>query len=68
MAFTSVGTEIKSPSEDNPYCIWIQGQIEHMVSPLYPNKANKPGYGQLYIVDSAEETIHLLSHINEHTK
>jgi hypothetical protein len=27
-----------------------------MVSPLYPNKANTPGYGQPYIFYSAEET------------
>jgi hypothetical protein len=27
-----------------------------LVSPLYPDEANKPGYGQLYIFDSAEAT------------
>jgi hypothetical protein len=48
--------EIKSPPENNPYYIWIQGQIDHLVSPLYPNKANKPGYGQLYIFYFFEET------------
>jgi hypothetical protein len=41
---------------NNPYCIWIRGQTGRMVSPLYPNKANTPGYGQLYIFYSAEET------------
>jgi hypothetical protein len=49
--------EIKSPPENNPYYIRIQGRIDHLVSPLYPNKANKPGYGQLYIFYFAEETI-----------
>jgi hypothetical protein len=27
-----------------------------LVSSLYPNEANKPGYAQLYIFDSAEAT------------
>jgi hypothetical protein len=30
------------------------GQILHLVSPLQPNDANKPGYEQLHIFDSAE--------------
>jgi hypothetical protein len=32
------------------------GHIYHLVSQLYPNVANKPGYGQLYIFDSTEAT------------
>jgi hypothetical protein len=32
------------------------GQIYHLVLPLYPNEANKPGYVQLFILESAEAT------------
>jgi hypothetical protein len=32
------------------------GYIYYLVSPLYLNEANKPGYGQRYILDSAEAT------------
>jgi hypothetical protein len=32
-------------------------RFTNLVSPLYPNEAKKPGYGQLYIFDSAEATI-----------
>jgi hypothetical protein len=31
-----------------------------LVSPLYPNEADKPGYGQLFICDSTEVTTELL--------
>jgi hypothetical protein len=48
-----MGAEIKSPPENGPYCFRIHGQIYHLVSPLYPNQENKPGYGR-YIFDSAE--------------
>jgi hypothetical protein len=32
----------------------IHGQIYHLISPLYPKEANKPGYGQLYIFNIVE--------------
>jgi hypothetical protein len=51
-----MGTEIKSLPENGPYSFRTHGQIYHSVSPLYPNGANKPGYGQLHIFDSAEAT------------
>jgi hypothetical protein len=60
MAFASVGARIKSPPGNGTYCFWIHGQIYHLVSPLYPNEANKPEYGQLYIFDSDEATTKLL--------
>jgi hypothetical protein len=50
------GVEIKSPPGNGPYRSRIHGQIYHLVSPLYPNEAKKPGYGELYIFDSAEAT------------
>jgi hypothetical protein len=53
MLFTSMG--IKLPPDSGLYCFWIHGQIHYLVSLLYPNKANKPGYGELYIFKSAEE-------------
>jgi hypothetical protein len=56
MAFASMGADIKSPPGNGPYCFRIHGQIYHLVSPLYPNESNKPGYGQLYIFDSTEAT------------
>jgi hypothetical protein len=31
-------------------------QIYHLISLLYPDEANMPGYGQLHIFDSAETT------------
>jgi hypothetical protein len=46
-----MGPEIKSPPGNGPDCIRIHGQIYHLLSPLYPNKANKPGHRQLYIFD-----------------
>jgi hypothetical protein len=50
MAFASVGSEIKSSPGNGPYCF----QIYRLISPLYPNEANKPEYGQLHIFDAAE--------------
>jgi hypothetical protein len=55
MAFSSVGTEIKSGPGNGPYCFRIDGQIYHLISFLYPNETNKTGYGLLYISNSAEE-------------
>jgi hypothetical protein len=34
----------------------MHGLMYHLVLPLYPDETNKPGYGQLYIFDSAEAT------------
>jgi hypothetical protein len=34
----------------------MHGQIYHLVSSLYPDEANMPGYGQFFIFDSAETT------------
>jgi hypothetical protein len=51
-----MGAEIKSLPGHGPYCFRIHGQIYQMVSPLYAKATNKPGYGQLYIFDSAEAT------------
>ncbi|GBN48900.1 hypothetical protein AVEN_23538-1 [Araneus ventricosus] len=49
-----MGAEIKAPPRTGTYCFHIHGQIYHMVSPLYSNEGNRPGYGQLYIFDSSE--------------
>jgi hypothetical protein len=51
-----MGTEMKSPPGNGQYCFWIHGQTYRLASSLYPNEANKSGYGQLYIYDSAETT------------
>jgi hypothetical protein len=40
--------------ENISYCFWVYGRICHLVSPLYPDETNKPGYGQLYIFESAQ--------------
>jgi hypothetical protein len=56
LAFASMGAEIKPPPVHGPYCFIIHGQIYHVVSPLYAEATNKPGYGQLYIFDSAKAT------------
>jgi hypothetical protein len=39
MAFASASMEINH--HNNPYCIWIKDQSDHMVSLLYPNKAHQ---------------------------
>ncbi|GBM66545.1 hypothetical protein AVEN_251966-1 [Araneus ventricosus] len=51
LAFATMGVEIKAPPETS--CFHIHGQIYHMVSPLYSNERNKPGYGRLYIFESS---------------
>ncbi|GBN09787.1 hypothetical protein AVEN_160263-1 [Araneus ventricosus] len=54
LAFASMGSQIKALPGTGPYCFHIHGQIYHMVSPLYSNEGNKPGYCQFYIFDSSE--------------
>jgi hypothetical protein len=54
MAFASVGADIKSLPGNGPHCSRIHCQIYHLISLLYPIEANQPGYGQLYIFNSAE--------------
>ncbi|GBN26769.1 hypothetical protein AVEN_171924-1 [Araneus ventricosus] len=49
-----MGAEIKAPLGTGPYCFRIHSQIYRMVSPLYSNERNKPGYGQLHIFYSSE--------------
>jgi hypothetical protein len=56
MAFASVGAEYKLPPGNSPYSFRKHGQIYNFVSPLYPNEANKPEYGQVYVFDSTEAT------------
>lgn len=56
MALVSVGTEIKLPPGNDPYCFRVCGQIYHLVSPLFPNEAHEPECGQFYISISAEGT------------
>jgi hypothetical protein len=34
--------ETKSPPGNGPYCFRIRGQIDHLVSPLYPSESDKP--------------------------
>jgi len=56
-----MGAEIKSSPGNGPHCFRLHGQIYHLVSLLYANEANNPGYGQsLYVFDSAEATTKLL--------
>jgi hypothetical protein len=45
VTFASMGSEIKSLPGNGPYNFRIHGEIYHLVSPLYPNEANKPQYG-----------------------
>jgi hypothetical protein len=56
MTCASMGAEIKSPPGKRLYCFPIHDQIYHFVSPLYPNEASKPGYGELHIFYSNETT------------
>jgi hypothetical protein len=51
-----MGVGIKLSPGNGPYCFWIHGQIYHLVSLIYQNKTNKPGYQQICIFDSAEAT------------
>jgi hypothetical protein len=49
-----MGAKFNFPPVNGLYHFQIHGQIYHLVAPLCPNEANKPGYGQLYIFNSAE--------------
>jgi hypothetical protein len=51
----SMGADIKSLPGSGPYCFRIHYLTYDIVSLLYPNEANKPGYGQMYIFEVAEE-------------
>jgi hypothetical protein len=53
MAFASMSVEIKSPPGNGPYCFRTHGQDLPFG---LTNEANKPGYGELRIFDSAEAT------------
>jgi hypothetical protein len=55
-AFALMDMQIKSPPTNGPYCYWTHSHIYPFVSWLHQNKANIPGYGQLYISNSAEAT------------
>jgi hypothetical protein len=55
-AFALMDMKIKSPPSNGPYCFWKHSQIYPLVSWLHQNKANMPGYGQLYTSNSAEAT------------
>jgi hypothetical protein len=41
MTFASMFAKIKVPVGDVPYSLWIQGQMYHLISLLYPNEENK---------------------------
>jgi hypothetical protein len=56
MAMASVGSEIKSPSENGPYSFRIRDHIYHFVSLPYSNEANESVYGEFNIFGSAETT------------
>jgi hypothetical protein len=55
-----MGPDIKSPPGNGPYCFRIHGQVYPLNSTLYPNKANKSGYRQIHIFDSAQAITKLL--------
>jgi hypothetical protein len=48
MVSATMCAKIKSTAGNVLYSFPIHGQIHHFVTPLYPKKANKPGYGQFY--------------------
>jgi hypothetical protein len=50
-----MGAEIKSSPGNGLYSFRIYDKIYHFVSLLYPNDKNRPGYGHLYIFDTAQE-------------
>lgn len=60
MTFASVGVDFKLPSGNNLYSTQIHAHVYHLVSSLYPNKSNKPGFRQIYIFDGADSTIKLV--------
>jgi hypothetical protein len=55
MIFALMCMEVNLPIGDEPHYFRIHGHVYHLFSQLYPNEANKLGYGQLYIFDSGEE-------------
>jgi hypothetical protein len=56
MAFVTMVAGRKLSPRNGTRSFRIYCQIYNLVSPLYPNEANKPGSGQIYILDSAEVT------------
>jgi hypothetical protein len=44
MTLASMDAKIKSLPENIPHCLWTHGEICHLISLLYPNGGNKPGY------------------------
>jgi hypothetical protein len=46
--------EVKPPPGYGLYSFRIHGEIYHIVLLLYPNNKSRLGYGQLYILDSAQ--------------
>lgn len=61
MACALMGAMIKPPRGNSPHCLYIHGHIYRFSLP-YPNMANMPGPGELYIFDSAEATTKQLEH------
>lgn len=53
--FASTGAVIISPRGNDVDCLRRYGRIYDLVSQLYRNEARKPGYGQLYVFDSAKQ-------------
>jgi hypothetical protein len=47
MALASMAVEIKLAPGNGPNYSWRHGHVCQLVFLLYPNEANKPGYGQL---------------------
>jgi hypothetical protein len=56
---------IKSPTGNGSYCFQIHSRTYRLASELYPKEANKPGYGQPYILYSAEATKRLKNKSNQ---
>ncbi|CAG8752472.1 2529_t:CDS:2, partial [Acaulospora morrowiae] len=54
MAFASILSNIDNQTDQGPYIYRISSQIYHFVGPVKPASNEKPSFGQLYFLDTAE--------------
>lgn len=54
LSMVSMGANLDIPRGHGPYCFRIHGQVYHFAGPLHPEPGQRPSYGQIYILDSAQ--------------
>lgn len=54
LSMASMGAQFDVPRGHGPYCFRIHGQVYHLAGPLHPEPGQRPSYGQIYILDTAQ--------------